>query len=243
MSDSTVKNIGNGIWLFECPFRLFGAEFGNRMSVIRLGSGDLLLHSPIAFDQTVKQQIAALGRVAYLITPNAFHGLFMDEWLTAFPEALHLSAKENRSSAAALSGSAALAGLSPEIEIAGVNGIPKANEFAFFHKPSRTLLLTDLAFNITGDVPLWTRLFFSLNDAYGKFGPSRLMRSMIEDRNAFRESLLNILEWDFEQIVVSHGHVVEGHGKEVMRNAFQHYLTITPELRKSTSLRTPIRCG
>jgi hypothetical protein len=246
MSETTIRNIGKGIWVFERPFRLFGAEFGNRMSVIKLANDELLLHSPIALDQTVKEQIEALGRVAYLITPNAFHGLYVDEWRAAFPKAKHRTAKSDMQRGASsmnLSDCSELPLLPSEIEMIQVQGAPKANEFLFFHTPSRTLIVTDLAFNIGGDVSLWTKIFFSLNDSYGKFGPSRLMRSMVEDQSALRDSLLKIFEWDFDQIVVSHGLVVERNGKEVMRDAFQHYLTITSGQRKTTPMHTPIRCG
>lgn len=238
-----MKNIGENIWIFERPFKLFGAEFGNRMTIFKLADGGLLLHSPVALDTALKDQISTFGPVTYIVTPNAFHGLFVDEWLAAFPDARHLSAKANGQNRSAPLTSVTLAELSPEIEAVQIAGIPKLNETAFFHKSSRTLILTDLAFNIDKDVSLWSRLFFSLNGAYGKFGPSRLMRSMVEDPAALKTSLLKIFEWEFEQIVISHGMVVERHGKAVMHHAFQNYLMTPSDQPRRASLRTPIKCG
>lgn len=238
--------IGEGIWIYERPFCLFGAEFGNRMTIVRLHSGDILVHSPVALDETLKYQIESIGRIAFIVTPNAFHGLFIAEWMNAFPDARHLTAKSTQQghgySSETLSESR-IAELSPTLEVVLVNGLPKVNEFAFFHKSSHTLILTDLAFNIGKDVSLWTKLFFSLNSAYGRFGPSRLMRSMIEDRNAFRASLLKIFEWDFEQVVISHGSIVKSGGKETMNRAFQQYLTTSPTRHRTISPRPPMRCG
>lgn len=241
-----MRNIGEGIWIFERPFRLFGAEFGNRMTIVKLANEELLVHSPIALDDTVKDDVEKLGCIKYIVTPNAFHGLFVDDWMVAFPGAHHVTAKGHMKSTAfsseALS-SFAIAKLSPVLEVVLVEGIPKVNEFAFFHKASRTLILTDLAFNIGKDVSLWTKVFFSLNGAYGKFGPSRLMRSMIEDRSTLKDSLLKILEWDFDQIVISHGGMVEKDGKEIMRSAFKQYLTNPSSRHRTVSPRSPVRCG
>jgi hypothetical protein len=239
-----MKSFGEGIWILERPFRLLGAEFGNRMTVIKMSDGELLVHSPISLDDQLKIKIEKLGKVTYIITPNAFHGLFVDDWIKAFPEAHYLTAKieqGNQSASRALSESN-IADLSPVLDVALVHGIPKLNEFAFYHNASRTLVLTDLAFNIGKDGSFWTRIFFSLNDAYGTFGPSRLMRSMIEDRATFKQSLLKILEWDFERIIVSHGDIVAKNGQEVMRSAFAQYLSATPKSGGGI-LKLPARCG
>lgn len=241
-----MKSIGEGIWIAERPFRLFGAEFGNRMTIIRLANEQLLVHSPIVLDDGIKAEIENLGYVAHIVTPNAFHGLFVQEWMIAFPRARHFTAKQVERNqpfpSTPLSGSVAEE-WKPTLDMGAVGGIPKLNEFVFFHAGSRTLILTDLAFNIGGEASLWTRAFFTLNNAYGKFGPSRLLRSMIEDCAALKASLIKILEWDFEQIVVSHGDIVQAHGKERMRQAFQDYLISLSDTKHLAPFRSSIRCG
>lgn len=239
-----MRQLGPGIWIHERPFRLFGVEFGNRMTIVKMGDGTLLVHSPIALDDALQSEIERLGHLAFLITPNAFHGMFIEDWMKAFPDARHFTAGtehtgKNKSEPLF---DLAVAGLSPTLEAMRVEGIPKLQEYVFYHRPSRTLILTDLAFNIRTDVSIWTKIFFSMNDAYGKFGPTRLMRSMITDKVAFSASLNALMEWDFEHIVVSHGDVVEYDGKNILRGAFQPYL-ISPADRHATSLRFPIRCG
>lgn len=219
-----LRKIGERIWVFERSFRLLGAEFGNRMTVVKLGGNDLFVHSPVKLDVELKNQMESLGRAAYIVTPNAFHGLFIEQWLAAFPGATHFTAKaddKNRGSQSIDLSDSSAAKFLLDIEIVRLLGIPKLNEFAFFHKPSRTLILTDLAFNIGKEGAWWTKLFFSLNDAYGKFGQSRLMRSMIKDKAALQNSLEKVYHWDFDRIVVSHGDIVETGGKEIMRRAFQ----------------------
>ena len=90
----------------------------------------------------------------------------------------------------------------------------------FFHAASRTLLLTDLAFNFRHCEQLWMRLFMRINGAYGRFGPSRLMRSMIKDKGALRGSLDRILAWNFDRVIVTHGELLESGGREALRAAF-----------------------
>ena len=92
----------------------------------------------------------------------------------------------------------------------------------FFHPASRTLVCTDLAFNIqrgqTGGV---TRLFFRAIGAEGHFGPHRLIRRFfIRDRAAARDSIQRILRWDFDRVTVTHGDVLERGGREAMRAAY-----------------------
>ena len=94
-------------------------------------------------------------------------------------------------------------------------------EIVFCHRPSRTLLLTDLAFNVRESPSLPTRLWLRLNGVYGRFGPSRVARALIRDRAAARDSLDRILAWDFDRVVVSHGVVLESRGRRVLRNAYQ----------------------
>ena len=96
------------------------------------------------------------------------------------------------------------------------------NEVVFLHPPSRTLLLTDLAFNLPPGARNEARLFHWLVGATGRFGPHRIVRSGIRDRAAARRALEAILGWDFDRITVTHGEVLETGGKEAMRSSFAY---------------------
>jgi Domain of unknown function (DUF4336) len=62
--------------------------FTTRMTVVRLSNGDLLLHSPIKFDERLAKELRALGTVRHLVSPNQFHYAHMGEWAKAFPETI-----------------------------------------------------------------------------------------------------------------------------------------------------------
>ncbi|MFN2507675.1 MAG: hypothetical protein ABR589_02770 [Chthoniobacterales bacterium] len=79
-----------------------------------------------------------------------------------------------------------------------------------FHIPSRTLIVADLLFNFGAPASWWTRMVarhvMQLKDLVGM---SPFFRLMIRDRAAFRRSLEQVMEWDFERVIVAHGEIIE----------------------------------
>jgi hypothetical protein len=47
---------------------------------------------------------------------------------------------------------------------------------------------------------------------------------LIRDRRAARQSLVRILGWDFDRIVVAHGDVLERGGREALRQGYSWLL-------------------
>jgi hypothetical protein len=102
-------------------------------------------------------------------------------------------------------------------------GAPVLNEVIFFHPASRTVIFTDLVFNLPASARRSAPMFFWLLDAAGKFGPHRLIRARaIRDRAAAHQSVDRILKWDFERVILSHGDVVNAGGKERVASAFAY---------------------
>ena len=184
------------------------SDFGNRMTIIRLSNGELFLHSPVKLSAELVASVRQLGDVSFIVTPNNFHGLFVEDWILQFPHAKHYSAKDKISSSTITLTEDIDGELLGEIKTVKIAGAPRVNEFAFIHRSSGTLILTDIAFNIGEKVSTWSKIFFTLNGAYGKFGPSRLMKSMVEDASELSVSIRRIAEFDFVRIIVSHGSII-----------------------------------
>jgi hypothetical protein len=189
------------------------------MTVVRLPGPKLLLHSPIAAAADLLREVKALGPVAYLVAPNRFHHLFVGEWQRACPDASIYVAPGLETKRADLTIAGILAdepepGWKDAVDQVLVGGFPFANEVVFFHRPSATLIATDLAFNVGSSSPPLTRLTFRLAGAYGRLSPTLLERLFVRDRAAFRQSLERILEWPFDRVVVAHGEVSEKGGRE-----------------------------
>lgn len=245
MQQGDLLPLAQGLWIVAQPFRLLGAELGNRMTIIRLSDGGLLLHSPVAANAALLEAVAQCGPVRFIIIPNRFHGLHVNDWLEAFPAARFLAVDGVRSTSKHKSERLTLDSMrscQPDIETLAVGGMSKLNEFLFFHPPSQTLIMTDLCFNIGTEISAWSKLFFKLNGAYATFGPSRLMKSMIDDKSELAISIKTLLEWDFKRVIVSHGQIVEQNARQLVKDAFAEYL-IAAVKKKRSVFGLPLRCG
>jgi hypothetical protein len=97
----------------------------------------------------------------------------------------------------------------------------RLEEVVLFHRPSRTLVLTDLCFNVQRSSSRVARLFFRANGMWRRFGPSRIIRRVaVSDRAALERSLEHVLLWDFERILPGHGDVIEHGGPAALRAAW-----------------------
>lgn len=100
-------------------------------------------------------------------------------------------------------------------------GAPRLNENAFLHHASRSLHLTDAAFNIRDPKGLMAGFFFRLFGTYRRFAVSKLFLRYVKDRRAFEDALRRLMALDFDHVVPSHGEPVENDGKARLLEAFQ----------------------
>ena len=213
-----MKLLDENLWIADAPLRFVGLEVGARMTVVRLPDGRLWLHSPVAAAPEIVGAVRELGSVAYLVAPNKLHHLFVQDWQREFPDAsLHvapgLETKRPELEVAGLLSSEPDPGWSGSIDQVFFEGFPFANEVVFFHRPSATLIATDLAFNLGPESSALTRFVFKMGGA-GPMAPTYLERMLVRDRPAFRRAFEHMLEWPFERIVVAHGEVAEKGGRE-----------------------------
>jgi hypothetical protein len=97
----------------------------------------------------------------------------------------------------------------------------RLEEVVLYHRSSRTLVLTDLCFNIQRSASGFARMFFRANGMWRRFGPSRIIRRIaVSDRAALQGSLERVLLWDFERILPGHGDVIEHGGRAALRAAW-----------------------
>ncbi|MFA9410743.1 MAG: DUF4336 domain-containing protein, partial [Deltaproteobacteria bacterium] len=80
--------VSNRIWLKKYPVHYAGLDFHARTTVIRLSSGELLVHSPSPVDDGLLGRIHDIGPVAHLIAPGSYHYFHVAAWQDAFPEAM-----------------------------------------------------------------------------------------------------------------------------------------------------------
>jgi hypothetical protein len=213
------------LWVATRPLPLVVGDIGTRMTVVRLPDGGLFLHSPVRLDAETRQALDAIGSVRCVVAPSKVHHFFAGDYAAAYPMARvfaapGLSEKRKDLSIQAVLDDEPQPAWRGAIEQHLFRGAPLLNEVVFFHPASRTLMLTDLAFNMVHPRPGRARVFCRLIGATGRFGPHRMVRLMIRDRAAARASVRQILAWDFDRVIVTHGEVLETGGKARIAEAF-----------------------
>ena len=207
--------VGPDLWSYVHHHRLpGGGSLQGRMNVVRLAGAGTLVHSPTPVDDALVAEVAALGPVAYVVAPNCFHHLNVAAFLKRFPDAKLYAApglaqkRPDLPLAGTLDDGAATpwAGLLDQITLAGA---PKLNEVVFFHRASRSLLVTDLLFNVTAPDGWMVALFLRLMGTYKRLGSTRIVRRQIKDRRALGTSIEQMLAWDFVRVLPAHGEVFE----------------------------------
>ncbi|WP_437622360.1 DUF4336 domain-containing protein [Sorangium sp. So ce1151] len=212
-----LRQLDQGLWAAEDTLKLAGIRFPVRSPVVRLGDGGLVLFSPLPGVERAADEIRALGEVRAIVAPNLMHHLGLAPAARLFPGARVYGPRglEKKCPDVAITG--ALDGApdplwAAEIDQVAVGGMPRLDEVAFFHRPSKTLFLWDLCFHITQSEHLPTRLFI---------GPSRVARSMMRDRAAVGAAVKQMIAWAPERVVVAHGDVIERGGQAALQGAFE----------------------
>lgn len=219
-----LRTLGKGLWVIERGFRHLGLALCSRMTVVRLDDGRLVLHSPVSPTPAVLRAVDALGPVCDIIAPNRFHHLWADAWRAEKPEARLLAAPGLDAKRPGLHIDEILGDTPPArwhgcLTLMPLDGAPLLGEVIFLHRPSRTLVLTDLVGNVGPADPWALRLWARLNGVHGRAGTTRAVRLLVRDRRAARDTLRHVLRWDFAQVVVGHGAVIDGDAKAVLRRA------------------------
>ena len=209
-----LREIDNGLWVGEAPLRYLGVEMGRRMTVVRLASGELWLHSVAPLDDQLRRELDELGPVRHVVPASNLHGHL---WMEQYAGAARYAAAGLREKRPDL----AFAGDVPnelwadELGQEVFRGHRMLEEVVFLHRPTRSLIVGDTYFNFGPDAPLRTRLFT------GAPGPTRLFRLAVRDRAAARASVEWILALDFDRIVTGHGDIVESGGRQAFARGWQ----------------------
>jgi hypothetical protein len=223
-----LQQLAPDLWVASRSLPMWIGDIGCRMTVIRAGGGELLLHSPVPLDAATRDALDRLGRVRWIVGPSKVHHFSLADYASAYPDARLCAAPGLPEKRRDLRFHEVLDDAAPPpwgagLPIRMLRGAPAMNELVFFHPGSRTLVLTDLAFNVPADGG-GARVFHRLVGATGRFGPHRIVRLGIRDRAAACASLQAMREWDFDRVIVSHGEVLERGGKDAFERAFAPWL-------------------
>ena len=192
-----------------------GVHFPVSSSFIELENNRLMVISPGPFEQKMIQEIIAKYSTVYCVAPNALHYKHLKSFNDLFPKIdiygpSALTKKQPWLSEKILSLDSLNEKLKGHILFFPILGNSFLDETVFYCRQSKSLIVTDLFFNMKDPMPLGRKWILSLVGARNKIAQSKLVKSSIKDKEAYVRSVKPLSELDCQRIIVGHGHIVEG---------------------------------
>lgn len=233
---NTLKSLSENLWIVDGPvvkMSLLGVKFPfpTRMTVIRLNTGQLWCHSPTLLTPALQAQLKDLGAVTHLIAPNKLHYIHLPDWKQIYPHATTWAA-------AGVVERAAKHGISIEVDapLAESEPVPWEDEIEqchfrgqfmeeviFCHRPSQTLIVTDLIENFEPNrVPPWLRIPLKLAGNLAPHGkaPLDLRLTFFRNKPELRQKRQQLLDWRPQRIILAHGAIIEDDAVGELERAF-----------------------
>lgn len=232
---NTLKPVAEDVWIVDGPIIRFGMPwpkmpFPTRMTVIRIGR-DLFIHSPTPFTDRLAKEIADIGEPRWIIGPNRIHYWWIPDWHAAYGEAqVYLAPRIRQQFAGRIDFSCATLDRAGGYPWDGALAtVPVEGEFmtevVFFHRPSRTLVLTDLIENFEpaklGSVLMrWLTRLGGVQDPDGQM-PRDMRLTYVAKQSGLKTAVDKMIEWDPERIILAHGRWYDRNGKAELQRAFR----------------------
>lgn len=227
---ATPKPIDTELWMVDDAIVASGLHLPIRMTVIRLLSGELMLHSPGRLTFNLRGRLDAMGTVAHLVAPTTAHWVHLPEWQRAYPGAKSWAVPglRNRSQVRQAGvridedlGENAPDAWSGQIDQGIIPGGLGFAEAYFFHRITRTLILCDLIQNLESDrLPLVTR--WAAKIARGTQGTTaNHVRAVLRLGGASaRNAIQAMVAIAPERVIFAHGEIFATDGANRLRNSF-----------------------
>ncbi|WIJ26398.1 DUF4336 domain-containing protein [Devosia sp. RR2S18] len=231
---STLKPVCEEVWIVDGPVIEFGPplakmQFPTRMTIIRLEGGELFIHSPTTLTTELKAEVEGIGTPKWIIGPNKIHYWWIPDWRDAFPQAQVYLAPgiPKRAGDRIKFGHLLLSERAGYPWDYSIETLPIRSsymtEVEFFHRPSRTLVLTDLIENFEPrKLGLLGRLLARLGGVLDPDGqmPRDMRLTFRHERQQLQQAVEQMISWAPERIILAHGRWYEADGAMELRRAF-----------------------
>jgi len=214
-----LASFGPDLYLADGPtVSFFGFPYPTRMAIARLSTGRVWVWSPIELTEELADAVEAIGPVAYIVSPNKLHHLFLPQWKDRWPDA-HLYAPP---------------GLArkkkqihfdepwkTDIDQVVFRGSFAMEEVAFFHRASRTAIFGDLIQRFPeSNAKGWKGLMMRLDGLVGRHGSTpREWRLSFLSRDGARAARRTVLGWKPQRLVIAHGECATTGATEIIAAA------------------------
>jgi hypothetical protein len=228
---SELQAFAKNIWIADGPnVRDMGVRFTTRMTVVKLTNGSMWVESPVPVPFDTLKGIIELGPVKYLVAATPRHVWRLDSWHTLFPDAQLWTARNTPFTLK--KGNLPITGIledapnqdwADDFDQLAFKGSSSIEEVLFFHRQSHTVILDDLiqTHTIAKGKPFLNALLI-LSDAIDPHGGVGIdMRLTFTNRDLARRSLERLLMWDFDRLIIAHGHCIQKGAKAFVERAFR----------------------
>ena len=158
-------------------------QLGTRMTIIKLKNNKLFLHSQTKLNPKLIKQINNLGKVSFIIAPNKLHHLFLDLYVKKYPNAIFYAAPGLEKKRKDIHFNKNLQDQPSkewrdEIDQMIFKGCFFMEEVFFFHKVSKTLIITDFIQSMHRYHNFFERIMGRIGGVYNNPSPPRDLRFM-----------------------------------------------------------------
>jgi hypothetical protein len=230
----TPKSVAKNVWIVDSgPIVAMGLQLPVRMAIVRLLDGSLVLHSPTRYTAALGGMLSRLGEVRHLVAPSIAHWTFLPEWQAAYPKAetwgapgLRERGQVRRSKVVI---DAELTDQPPpewadELAQGDIRGAAGFCEIYFFHKPSRTLLLTDLIENLEPEkLPAAMRLLMQAAAATSGTTALHVRALLLLGGKATAAAIDRMIALAPDRVIFAHGSYFAEDGAARLRRAFDWF--------------------
>lgn len=232
---NSLKPVAENVWIVDGPvvdmsyMKVFSLPFPTRMTIFRLSGGRLVVHSPTLLSDELKVAVDELGEVVFIISPNRIHYVYLNAWKVAYPRAEIWAAAKVREKVPSVQvdyvfdedGAPAWDDEMAHISIPG----SYMTEVEVFHKPSRTLVLTDLIENFEEDHVDGALMKVAMRcggvmDPHGSMPKDLRQTFRGKYRRSLRDAVEQMIAWNPERVIVSHGRWYRSEAVQELKRAF-----------------------
>lgn len=225
------KPIADDVWVVDSgPINAMGLRLPVRMTIVRLGNGELILHSPTRYSLELAAAVAELGTIRHLIAPNVAHWTFVADWQRAYP-ATTMWAAPGLSDRAQVRASGlridrelddtAPAEWADALQQGVITGAAGFSEMWFLHRPSRTLILVDLIENLEPDKLPPVQRWLMQAAAATRGTTARYLRIPVRlGGDAAKAAVRAMIALRPERVIFAHGTIFETDGAARLARAF-----------------------
>ena len=215
----TIEQLETNLWRVEASIKTPPLE--RVMTIAKLSTGGLVVHSVIALDDAEMARLDALGPIEYIVVPNGWHRMDASSYKARYPKARVLTTRSARKRvAAAVQVDGTIDELvDRDVQLAVVEGTRGLESLMTVKTGDRvSLVFTNVIFNMPHRSGLQG---FVLKHLMASSGGPKITRVgklfLIRDKRAFAAQLEQLAAHDVTRIVVAHNEVISVDPAGVLR--------------------------